>query len=57
NLKIQMSAAEMMTFIHILPIIVGDKIPSDDLNYQCFLVLLQIFKIRIAPAVTDRTIL
>uniref|UniRef100_A0A1X7U2V0 Uncharacterized protein n=1 Tax=Amphimedon queenslandica TaxID=400682 RepID=A0A1X7U2V0_AMPQE len=57
NLKIQMSAAEMMTFIHILLIIVGDKIPSDDLNYQCFLVFLQIFKIRIAPVVTDRTIL
>lgn len=56
NLKIKMSAAEMMTLIHILPIIVGDKIPSDDLNYQCFLVLLQIFKICIAPAVTDRTI-
>ena len=56
NLKIKMSAAEMMTLFHIMPILIGDKIPYEDIHYECFLTLPKIFRICIAPTVSDHAI-
>lgn len=45
NNKIKMSAREMMTFVHFLPLIIGDKIPIDNKVWKYFITLLNIVDI------------
>ena len=40
----------------ILPYLVGDKIPDDDLNYVCFLKLLEIPRIALSLSVSHDTV-
>lgn len=39
------AAAQMWNFVTLLPLIVGDYVPLDETNWECFLLLLQIVKI------------
>ena len=54
--KIRQSASQMMLLSHILPFLVGDKVPAGDCKYDCFLLLLQIMDITLAPAIHVDTI-
>ena len=38
------AAAQMWTFVTLLPLFVGDLIPLDDTYWECFLLLLQLVK-------------
>ena len=37
-------ASQAWTFIIILPLIIGNEIPEDDINWECFLLLVQIIQ-------------
>ena len=54
--KIRQSASQMMLLSHILPFLVGDKVPAGDCKYDCFLLFLQIMDITLAPAIHVDTI-
>ena len=41
-------AAQMWNFAIYLPLMVGDQIPSDDSDWECYLLLLDILKICMA---------
>ena len=41
---ISLIAAQMWTFVTLLPLIIGDLIPEEDHHWECFLLLLQIVK-------------
>ena len=53
DMKIRFSASEMLTMVHIFPLLIGDKIPHHDKNYHCFMTLIKILQICLAPVVTD----
>lgn len=42
NMRLKMSAREMMTFIHFFPLMIGDLVPENDEVWCLFLILLQI---------------
>ena len=56
NMKMKYSASEMMTMANVLPFLVGDKLAESDQHYQCFLLLIRILQICLAPVVTDTTV-
>ena len=39
----------MLLIAHILPFIIRDKVPEDDMHYKCFLMLLKILNIVMSP--------
>lgn len=45
------SYAEMLLLARIMPFIIGDKIPSEDKHYNCFLLLLKILQIVMSPCI------
>ena len=45
------SYAEMLLLVRIMPFIIGDKIPSEDKHYNCFLLLLKILQIVMSPCI------
>uniref|UniRef100_A0A1X7UL56 Uncharacterized protein n=1 Tax=Amphimedon queenslandica TaxID=400682 RepID=A0A1X7UL56_AMPQE len=53
NLKLRYSASEMLLLARIIPFIVGDKIPTDDMHYNCFLQLLKILHIVLSPYISE----
>ena len=53
KLKIRYSATEMLLMARIIPFLVGDKIPENDLKYNCFLNLLKILQISLASFVSS----
>ncbi len=54
--KIRQSASQMMLLGRILPFVVGDRVPPGDPNYECFLLLLQIVDLTLAPAIHIDTV-
>lgn len=46
----------MLTMVNILPYIVGQIIPDCDVHYKCFLLLINILSIFLAPVITDNVI-
>lgn len=52
DMKIRYSSSEMLTMANVFPFLIADKVPDSDENYSCFLILLQILSICIAPTVT-----
>lgn len=56
EMKIRFSASEMLTMARIFPLLIGDKIPESDQNYQCFLLLIKILRISLAPTITNSLI-
>lgn len=54
--KIRQSASQMITLITELPLLLGDRIPEDDENWNSFLILLKICKIALSPRCTPDTI-
>lgn len=53
---LKMSAREVMTFVHFLPLIIGDLIPENDEVWALFLLLLQIIDILLSYTFTDHAI-
>lgn len=53
--KIRQSASQMISLSKELPLLVGDKIPTDDQHYYCFLLLLKICAIVLSPVVSRDT--
>ena len=54
--KIRQSASQMMTLITELPLLIGDRIPNDDIHWYSFLVLIKICSIAVSPVCTHDTI-
>ena len=54
--SIRQSAAQTITFVRYLPLLLGDKIPEDDENWRLFLLLIKICKIALSPVCTPDTI-
>jgi hypothetical protein len=55
--KFNMSASEMMSFVHIFPLLIGDLIPEDDNVWQFFLTLLKIIDILLCRNIDNSTVL
>ena len=53
NLKLRYSASEMLLLARIIPFILGDKIPTEDMHYNCFLQLLKILQIVMSPYISE----
>lgn len=53
---LKMSAREVMTFVHFLPLMIGDLIPENDEVWALFLILLQIIDILLSYTFTDNAI-
>eukprot|EP00102_Acyrthosiphon_pisum_P013497 XP_008183097.1 PREDICTED: uncharacterized protein LOC103309442 [Acyrthosiphon pisum] len=53
---LKMSAREVMTFVHFLPLMIGDLIPENDEFWTLFLILLQIIDILLSYTFTDNAI-
>ena len=49
--NIRQTASQMWLLVRILPILLGDLVPRGDLNWQCFLKLLEICEICVSPTV------
>ena len=49
KLKLRYSASEMLLIGRILPFLVADKVPENDMHFECFLKLLTILKIVMSP--------
>ena len=56
NDKIRQSASQMMTLCQHLPLIIGDKIPTDDPHWKSYLLLLRICQISNSPVCSPDTI-
>ena len=54
--KIRQSASQMMTLCQHLPLLIGDKVPQDDVHWNSFLLLLQICRIVNSPIISPDTI-
>lgn len=52
NSKLPLSAIQMWTFATILPLLIGDKIPLENPQWECFLLLLQISKLCTAKVIS-----
>ena len=53
--SIRQSASQMISLAHNFPILIGDKVPEYDQHWYCFLILLKICSVAIAPLVTHDT--
>ena len=49
---IRSSASQMLLLLHILPFLIGSKVPESDCNWKCFLLLRKIIEIVFCPVVT-----
>lgn len=47
--SIRLSASQMLLFLRILPLLVGDKIPEENEYWLCFLVLRKVVDIVLSP--------
>ena len=56
NDKIRQSASQMMTLRQHLPLIIGDRIPTDDPHWKSYLLLLRICQIANSPICSPDTI-
>ena len=54
--KICQSASQMMTLCQHLPLLIGDKVPQDDVHWTSFLLLLKICNIANSPTLSHDTI-
>ena len=45
-------ASQAWTFATILPMVIGHRVPEDDLNWDCYLLLLQIIQFSAAKVVS-----
>ena len=54
--KIRQSASQMMTLSQHLPLLIGDRIPNDDIHWSSFLLLLKICCIANSPTFSPDTI-
>lgn len=52
ELKLRQTASQMWLFARILPLLVGDLVPRDNSNWDCFLKLLKICEICTAPVLS-----
>ena len=50
---IKSSASQILLLLHILPFLIGSKVPESDFNWKCFLLLRQIMEIVFCPVVTN----
>lgn len=55
SIKIRQSASQMIELSFHLPLIIADKVPDDDKNWQSFLLLLKICRIALSPVCTYDT--
>lgn len=53
NILFVISASQAWTFATILPLLIGHKIPEDDLNWECYLLLVQILQISTAKVSSE----
>lgn len=51
--SIRASASQMSVLIQVLPFLIGDKIPEDNDNWLCFLLLRRIIEIIFSPVLTE----
>lgn len=51
-----MSASEMLMFVHLFPLLVGDLVPSDDPVWHFFIILLKIIQIILSSVVHAPTV-
>ena len=51
--SIRASASQMSVLIQVLPFLIGDKIPEDNNNWLCFLLLRRIIEIILSPVLTE----
>jgi len=49
NCNLNMSASEMKSFLHFLPLMVGDLVPTDNVDWQLILILLKIVDLLFKP--------
>lgn len=56
NKKFSLSAAQTISLVRNLPMLIGDKIPEDDGNWYSVLVLIKICQISLSPVVSYDTI-
>lgn len=54
--KFKMSASEMLMFVHLFPLLVGDLVPSDDPVWQFLIILLKIIQIILCSVVDAPTV-
>jgi hypothetical protein len=54
--SIRSSASQMLLLLHILPFLIGSKVPEPDCNWKCFLLLRKIVEIVFCPVVTHSMI-
>ena len=50
------TAAQMWTLARNLPVMIGDLVPKDDSNWECYLLLLDILDICMAPILNEELI-
>ena len=51
--NLRSTASQMLLLCHILPFIIGPKIPEDDLHWKCFLLLRNIIDIVLCPVASE----
>ena len=51
--KLRQSASQMWLLARVFPLLVGDLVPRDDKNWLCFLKLLKISEICVAPVLSE----
>lgn len=51
--SLRSSASQMLMMCRILPFIIGQKVPENDLNWKCFLLLRQIIDIVLCPLASE----
>ena len=49
-------ALQALTFATILPMVIGHRVPEDDLNWDCYLLLLQIIQFSTAKVVSPSSV-
>ena len=54
--KIRQTASQMWLLVRILPILLGDLVPRDDSNWQCFSKLLNICEMCVSPEISTDTV-
>ena len=53
NRKFSQSAAQTITLVRNLPVLIGDKIPENDKGWHSVLVLIKICQIALSPVLTQ----
>ena len=54
--KLKQSASRMLLLARVLPFLIGDKIPEECEQWECYLTLLDILEIALSPTVSKHTV-